>query len=154
MRHRELEKRGHLEAELQLLERDLKRAEERGTACKQQHKEALECADSLETVRQGHLELGFPNITFHDDSQLDGASRGTIVLGSGCAIADEAVRTVTVEFGKDGELISVTPHSSLNLQHEAAEVVKQDDLPALLTRVWHRICDPPEKRRKSSRGGA
>lgn len=154
-RQRESEKRQHFEAELQSLELELKKVQARSKTYRQQQKQAFQCVDSLEKLHEAHLQLGFPDITFHEVAQSGGASQCTVVLSGSGVSADEAVRTVMVKFGPDGDLSSATPHASLGLQQEAAAAVKCDDLSALLTMVWHRICEPTErKRRKPSRGGA
>jgi len=149
LHQREMEKRTHLEFEMQWLETQLKKAKDRSSTSIQQQKEAHECIKSMEILCQAQLDLGFPDISFNDPA-------GTVILsGSAAAGVEEALRTVHLEFGKDGRLLRVAAHADLGLQREASEAVKHDDLPAFLTMVWHRICDPAEqKRRKPSRGGA
>jgi len=154
LRRQELEKRGRFEAELQQLERQLKQSKDQSKACRQQQKEAQDHADSLEKVHQAQLQLGFPEIVFHESAQFDGGSSGTVVLEGDTANVDKALRVVGVEFGRNGELTLATPHASLGLLEEAADAVKRDDLPWLLTMAWHRICDPAEPKRRPSRGGA
>jgi len=148
LREVELVKRSQLEFEVQRLEQELKQAQDRTGSCQQDYKQHKSCADSLDMIRENQLQLGFPDITFTDD--------GTVVLSGHSAIGDdEALRTLAVDFNEDGQLTRATPHTALGLQREAAEAVKRDDLPWLLTLAWHRICDPAEqKRRRPSRGGA
>jgi len=151
-RQQEAQKKAGLEAELMQLEHELKQAKARSTTSQQQHKQAAECADSLEKINQAHLQLGFPQITFHE---VD-AGKSDVVLGDDSAGVDQALRTVRIEVGKDGELTRALPHPALVLQHEASEAVKRDDLPYLLTLAWHRICDTsarPERTGRPTRGG-
>lgn len=148
----EAQKRNLLEAEVQRWELQLKQAKARKLHYQQQHKEAKDCADSLDKINKAQIELGFPSVTFNEAPQRGDTSECRIVLSGPGTSADEAIRTVNVVFGKDGELTHATPHLSLGMQREADESVKRDDLPRLLTMVWHRICDG--KRRKPSRGGA
>jgi len=153
LHQRELDKRGRLVEEMQRLERELGRAKCQTKECESQHKQALALADGLSKVREAHLELGFPDITFHDTHQHNGSSRSTVILsGAAGAHTDEAVRSLTVEFAKDGHLTRATPNADLGLDREAAEAATRDDLPSLLTMVWHRVCDG--ERRKPSHGGA
>lgn len=148
LREGELEKRARLEFEVQCLEKELKQAQDRTGSCQQEYQEHKLGADNMDMVRENLLQLGFPEITFTDC--------GTVVLSGRSAIGDdEALRTLAVEFGEDGQLTRATPHTALGLQREAAEAVKRDDPQWLFTLAWHRICDPAEqKRRKPSRGGA
>jgi len=153
LRGRESDKRGRLTDELQRLEMELHRAQRRTQDCENQHKQEFDRANSLEQISKAQCELGFPDITFRDSCQLDETSRSTVVLcGSAGESTDEAVRSVTVEFAKNGRLTRAVPNPALGLEPDAAEAVKNDDLPSLLTMVWHRVCDG--KRRKHSRGGA
>lgn len=153
LHQRELDKRGHMQDELRRLEIQLDRAKRRTNECQNKHKEAFDRADGLEQISKAQHELGFPDITFSDSCQVDGSSQSTVILsGAAGASTDEAVRSLTVEFAKDGRLTRAVPHAALGLEKEANEAVKNDDLPALLTMVWHRVCDG--KKRKLSRGGA
>jgi len=153
LHQRELDKRGRLAEEVRRLEMELDRAKRQTRECEGQCKQAFDMADGLEKVGEAQRELGFPDVTFHDTQQHNGASRSTVVLsGVAGANTEEAVRSLTVEFAKDGHLTRATPHPALGLDREAAEAAKLDDLPALLTMVWHRVCDG--KRLKPSRGGA
>lgn len=156
-RQQEAQKKSCLEAELLQLEHELKQAKARSTTSQQQHKQAADCADSLEKINEAQLQLGFPQITFHEAPKTGGdAGQCDVVLGDDSAGIDQALRTVRIEVGKDGELTRATPHPALVLQHEASEAVKRDDLPYLLTLAWHRICDPsarPERSGRPTRGG-
>lgn len=153
LHERELDKKGRLTEELQALQMELDRAKCRTKDCESKQKQAFDCADSLEQILRAQVELGFPEITFRDACQLDESARSTVVLsGAAGASTDEAIRSVTVEFAKDGHLVSAVPHPALGLEREAAEAAKLDDLPSLLTKIWHRVCDG--KQRKTSRGGA
>lgn len=155
LRQHEARKRDNLEAELQELENEFAQVKARSKTWRQESKEAFECANSLETVHQAQMELGFPKLTFLEETRFGDGSRCDVVLMGGAASTDEALHTVGLEFGKDGELTRATPHAALGLQREAGEAVKRDDLPWLLTMVWHRICEPSERKtRKPSRGGA
>lgn len=149
----ELDKKGQLVEEMQRLERELGQGKCQTKECERQHKQALELVDGLSKVREGQLELGFPDITFHDTHQHNGSSRSTVILsGAAGAHTDETVRSLTVEFAEDGHLTRATPNPALCLDHKTAQAAKLDDLPSLLTMVWHRVCDG--ERRKPSHGGA
>jgi len=153
LHQRELDKRGCLVEEMQRLEKDLGRAECQTKECKSQHKQALALADGLSKVRGAQLELGFPDVTFHGTHEHNGSSRSTVILsGAAGAHIGEALRSVTVEYGKDGHLTRATPNPALGLDRKAAEAAKLDDLPSLLKMVWHHVCDG--ERRKPSHGGA
>lgn len=154
LHQQELDKRAHMVDELKRLEMDLEQAKLQTNESQIQHKKVLDGASQLEQVSVAQRELGFPDITFHDACQLgDDASKSTVVLsGAAGGSVDEALRSVTVEFAKSGRLIRAVPHLTHGLEREAAEAVKHDDLPSLLTMVWHRICDG--KRLKPSCGGA
>lgn len=153
LHERELDKRGRLADELRRLEMELDRAKHGTNDSQNKHKQAFDTAGSLEQILQAQHELGFPEITFRDACQLDESSRSTVVLsGPAGAGTDEAMRSLTVEFAKDGHLARAVPHPALGLESEAAEAAKLDDLPSLLTMVWHRVCDG--KKRSTSRGGA
>lgn len=153
LREQESEKRHRLAEEVRRLEMELDRGKRRSEECENQHKQELDGADSLEKISKAQSELGFPDITFQDVCQLDETSRSTVILtGNAGASTDEAVRSLTVEFAKNGHLTRATPHPTLGLERDAAEAVSNDDLPSLLTKVWHRVCDG--KRRRHSRGGA
>jgi len=142
LHQRELDKRGRLVEEMQRLERELGRTKCQTKECEKQDKQALALANGFSKTREGHLELGFPDVTFHDTHQHDGSSRSTVILsGAAGAHIDEALRTLTVEFATDGHLARATPNPALGLDRETAEAAKLHDLPFLLTMVWRRVCD-------------
>lgn len=153
LHQRELDKRGRLDAELRRLEKELGSAECQSKEGKSEHKQALALADGLAKVRGAQLELGFPDVTCYDTHAPDGSCRSTVILsGAAGAHTSEALRSVTVEYSKNGRLTRASPNQALRLEHKAVEAVKLDDLPSLLSMVWHRVCDGEQ--RKPSHGGA
>lgn len=61
------------------------------------------------------------------------------------ALETEALRAIEVAWAaEDGRLVRAEPHPILGLQKAAAAAVAADDLPALLTKAWGRLCDASE----------
>lgn len=143
----ESKKRRALEAEVARLEERLKQQKAESHNFELQRDQEQELVGHKAKIHQALLELGFSEITFDD-------AKGVVVLGgAGVNSLDEALRTVSVGFDKDGKLTKAMPHRSLALQNEATDAVQLDDLPWLMTKVWHRINCGQEKP-KPTRGGA
>jgi hypothetical protein len=154
----EKRKRQALEDEALRLETELRQKQEQAQKQQQQRDQECRQVSALEQILQAQLNIGIPEILFRDSVD---DRRGTVILdgavgGSRANTVEEALRTVEVEFDKDGKLIRAMPHSKLGLQNEATDAVQLDDLPRLLTSVWHRLCCNAEKSGgpRRSRGGA
>lgn len=87
----------------------------------------------FESLNALELELGLPRIEFDD-------ATGVVQLQDSSELDEEPdpVLAVCVQFGPDGKLCAAEAHPSLSLQAECAAAVARDDLPRLLTAVWHR----------------
>lgn len=148
----EARKRSDLEAEAVRLQDQLRQRQTQTAIFGKQHGEAHKLVDHLECLREAECQFGLPEIVF-DTSQSTVTLHGA--HGAGVNV-DEALCTLTVEFAQDGALVCAVPHPELGLQREAADSVRRDDLPYLLTMTWRRLCDgsEPARSRRPSRGGA
>lgn len=140
----------HLALEGQLKRLESRSRDDRAAAAAVRAEEARDRAhcDAERKLLDAEGRLGLPEISVDE-------SRRTVVLsgrsGGQSEIAEE-FRTVTVEMSpEDGRLTRAEPHQALGLQSEARAAVRDDDLPALLSIVWNRIC---EDRPRAHNGGA
>lgn len=147
--NRERERSSQLQDEKARLLQELEALKAQSLEANQKHEQARKACEDLQTLNDAQRELGLPEIVFNDN----GTHSRVVLNGDAAGTIEEAVRTVNIEYDKDGALMSASPHASLGLEHEADEAVRHDDLAALLTMVWQRICDPSEGRRVRPRFG-
>lgn len=139
------QQRRKLEAELMKWQAVRRSAQARKAAVQKAIQRERALSEQWLKLREAETRLELPLIDFDIE-------RGSIRLGDpppeGVALPTtsltEAVRTIAVEFGEDGNLLRAEPHPSLNLQKEAALAVKLNDIARLLTRVWCCLCKAME----------
>jgi len=138
--------------EAECLRRNLREVEARRTKMEQLEEEARAKVIDLEGHMAEMEELGLPRITFDD-------SAGTVILGWPPRTPvprgdDVAVRTVSVNFNEQGQLVDARVHPSLELWDEASLSIEKDDLARLLTLVWDKVCQLSDGRLAREFGGA
>jgi len=149
----EKKKRQELEELSLRLEAELRERQQHSNAKKLEREQECKKVSDMEAVKLSERDFGILQITFDD-------AAGTVAIsangGSRVDLPEEELRTVQVEFDREGKLVRAMPHEKLNLQHEAIDAVQLDDLPRLLTAVWHQLCCSTEtsKGYRRSRGGA
>jgi len=132
-------KKRRLEAQLRSLESQKRANQARAGAFAKEEARERALADSLEKLQEAEAQLGLPRL------ELD-QTRGVVLMGEPPVAGEmgtetEALRTIQIEFAEDGKLLRAEPHPVLGLERAATKAVQQDDLGALLTMAWGRLCD-------------
>jgi len=132
-------KRRRLDEEIQSSEAQRRQNQRRCWALARAEKHELDLIQSYEQLSQAGETLGLPKL------EIDHA-RGVALLGeppgSGhevCADEAESLRTIQIEFDKDGTLCKAEAHPSLGLQQTGSKAVAGQDFGLLATRVWARL---------------
>lgn len=132
-------KRRRLDDEIRNSEAQRRQNERRSAALAKAEKHELDLIQSYEQLSQAGEKLGLPKL------EIDHA-RGVALLGeppgSGeevCAAEAESLRTIQIEFDKDGAVCKAEAHPSLGLQQTGSKAVARQDFGLLATLAWARL---------------
>lgn len=132
-------KRRRLEAELQMYESQNRSNRARAGAFKREESRERALADSIRQLQEAEAQLGLPRLEIDHIRKV--ALLGEPPAAWESSIETEELRTLQIDFADDGKLIQAVPHPALGLETAAAKAVINDDLGALLTTAWARLCD-------------
>lgn len=156
-----------LKREHDKLEKELEQLQAKtvGVICREQ--ETNKQIARGEEVNQAEEQLGLCAVDYDDE-------RGVVVLGSnhnsmikcaGTMYREVDLLTIAAQCNQEGRLVHAEAHPVLDLKAAVETAVDADDLPHLLTEVWHKVreldhSDTPRgtprgtpRRRRSSAGG-
>lgn len=134
-------KRRRLHEEIQNSEAQRRQNERRLAALARAEKHELDLIQSYEQLCEAEEKLGLPKL------EIDHA-RGVALLGEPpgadgeeCGAEAELLRTIQIEFDKDGALCKAEPHPALGLQQAASKAVARQDFGLLTTLTWARLSE-------------
>lgn len=132
-------KRRRLDEEIRNSEAQRRQNERRTVALARAEKHELDLIQSYEQLSKAGEKLGLPKL------EID-HTRGMALLGEPpgpghevCAAEAESLRTIQIEFDKDGALCKAEAHPSLGLQQTGSKAVAEQDFGLLATLVWARL---------------
>lgn len=138
--------RQKLEDEFRAMQVQRRRVEANRSNLLTEEKLLQEVVATMMDTEKATEKLGLTMAQFDDEN-------GSVLLGEppsaqkeGCIQEiTQAHRTVVVSWSdQDGRLVRAEPHSMLRLGKAAAAAIATDDLAALLTQAWGRLCDASE----------
>jgi len=134
-------KRRRLQEEIQSSEAQRRDNERRLAAHARAEKHELDLSHSYEQLCEAEEKLGLPKL------EIDHA-RGVALLGEPpgpdsevCGAEAELLRTIQIEFDREGALCKAEPHPALGLQQAASKAVARQDFGLLATLTWNRLSE-------------
>lgn len=131
--------RRRLEAELEMYEAQNRSNRARAGAFKREESRERAHSDSIRQLQEAEAQLGLPRLEIDHIRKV--ALLGEPPAAWESSTETEELRTLHIDFTDDGKLIRADLHPALGLQTAAAKAVANDDLAALLTTAWARLCD-------------